>query len=90
MAGRRPERPVMDGEELLADGALWHGLREYQDISAGAALAHVVVAVGGDPADLARSVAELLGGALAALLPSGEGAKRLDLAGRGRSWQAGC
>ncbi|WSP77034.1 hypothetical protein OG324_49900 [Streptomyces sp. NBC_01236] len=79
-----PERPVMDWAELLADGVLWHGLSEYRDIPAGVALAHVVVAAGGGPVEVAPGpVAELLGRALAALLPSGEGAKRLDLVGPG-------
>ena len=79
-----PERPVMDWAELPADGALWHGLSEYRDIPAGVALAHVVVAAGGGPVEVAPGpVAGLLGRAVAALLPSGEGAKRLDLAGPG-------
>jgi hypothetical protein len=79
-----PERPVMDWAELSADGALGHRLSEYQDILAGVALAHVVVAARGGPVEVAPGpVAELLGPALAALLPSGEGAKRLGLAGPG-------
>lgn len=79
-----PERPVMDWAELPADDALWHGLSEYQEIPAGAALAHVVVAAQGGPVEVAPGpVADLLGRALAALLPSGEGARRLDLAGPG-------
>ncbi|WP_431683131.1 hypothetical protein [Kitasatospora sp. KL5] len=44
----------------------------------------MVVAAGGGPVEVAPGpVAGLLGRALAALLPSGEGAKRLDLAGPG-------
>ncbi|MFE7113327.1 hypothetical protein ACFU98_44165 [Streptomyces sp. NPDC057575] len=79
-----PERPVMDWVDLPADGALWHGLSEYRDIPAGVALAHVVMAAEGGPVEAAPGpVAELLGRALAALLPYGEGAKRLDLAGPG-------
>ena len=79
-----PERPIMDWAELADEGALWHGLSEYRDIPAGVALAHVVVAAGGEPVQVAAGpVAELLGRALAALLPGGQGAKRLDLAGPG-------
>ncbi|MEU1534009.1 hypothetical protein [Streptomyces fagopyri] len=70
--------------ELLATGALWHRLREYRDIPAGVALARVVVAAGGAPIEVVSGpVAELFGRALGALLPGGEGAKRLDLAGPG-------
>ena len=48
------------------------------------ALAQVVVAAGGAPVEVAPGpVAELLGRVLGALLPAGEGAKRLDLAGPG-------
>ncbi|WP_261992347.1 hypothetical protein [Streptomyces sp. MS191] len=79
-----PERPVMGWAELLATGALWPRLSEYRDIPAGVALAHVVVAARGAPVEVAPGpVAELLGRALGALLPAGEGAKRLDLAGPG-------
>ncbi|MFI0976761.1 hypothetical protein ACH4SP_07000 [Streptomyces sp. NPDC021093] len=80
-----PERPIMDWVELPATGALWQHLSEYRDIPAGVALAHMVVAARGYPLEVAPGpVAELLGPALAKLLPSGEGAKRLDLAGPGR------
>ncbi|MFC1431613.1 hypothetical protein ACEZDB_13260 [Streptacidiphilus sp. N1-3] len=79
-----PERPVMEWAELLATGALRHRLSDYGDIPAGAALAQVVVAAGGAPVEAAPGpVAELLGRALGALLPAGEGALRLDLAGPG-------
>lgn len=79
-----PERPVMDWAELAADGALWHRLSEYRDIPAGVALAHVVVAAGGAPVEVVPGpVEELLGKALAALLPSGEGTTLLSLAGPG-------
>lgn len=79
-----PERPIMDWAELLATSALWHRLSEYQDIPAGAALAQVVVAARGGPVEVvSEPVADLLGRALRALLPSGEGAKRLGLAGPG-------
>lgn len=79
-----PERPVMDWAELAAEGALWQGLSEYRDIPAGVALAHVVAAAGDGPVEVAPGpVAELLGRALTALLPYGEGAKRLALAGPG-------
>ncbi|MFB7470435.1 hypothetical protein [Kitasatospora sp. NPDC056184] len=85
-----PERPVTGWGELLATGALWHRLGEYRDIPAGVALAHLVVASGGAPVEAAPGpVAELLGRALGALLPSGEGAKRLDLAGPGYGESAG-
>lgn len=49
-----PERQVMDWAELLATGALSHRLSEYRDISAGVALAHVVVGSGGAPVEVAR------------------------------------
>ncbi|MFJ9693806.1 hypothetical protein [Kitasatospora sp. NPDC101183] len=80
-----PERPVLGWAELLAGGALWHRLGEYEDIPAGVALAHVVAASGGAPVEAAPGpVARLLGAALGALLPvGGEGARRLDLAGPG-------
>ena len=79
-----PERPITDWEELLSTDALWHRLSEYRDIPAGVALARVVVAAGGEPVEVVPvPVAELLGPALGALLPAGEGAKRLDLAGPG-------
>lgn len=79
-----PERPVMDWAELATDGALWHRLSEYRDIPAGAALAHVVAAAKGAPVAAAPGpVSELLGRTLATLLPCGEGATRLDLAGPG-------
>ncbi|MDX3588720.1 hypothetical protein [Streptomyces europaeiscabiei] len=79
-----PERPVMDWAELPADGALRHRLSEYRDIPAGVALAHVVAAAEGQPVDAAPgAVAELLGPALTVLLPTGEHAKRLALAGPG-------
>lgn len=74
----------MDWADLTADGVLWHGLSECRDIPAGVALAHVVVAAEGGPVEAAPGpVAELLGRALAALLPCREDAKRLDLAGPG-------
>ncbi|MCX5214117.1 hypothetical protein OG689_33485 [Kitasatospora sp. NBC_00240] len=79
-----PERPVMDWSELPADGALRYGLGEFRDIPAGVALAHLVVAARGGPVEVAPGpVAEALGPTIAALLPSGEGAQRLDLAGPG-------
>ncbi|MFJ5094752.1 hypothetical protein [Streptomyces sp. NPDC088557] len=79
-----PERPVMDWAELTAEGALWPGLGEYRHIPAGVALAHAVVATGGGPVVAAPGpVAGLFGRALAALLPAGTGATRLDLAGPG-------
>ncbi|MEU1616559.1 hypothetical protein ABZ479_04555 [Streptomyces sp. NPDC005722] len=79
-----PERPVMDWTELPAEGALGCRLGEFQDIPAGVALAHVAVAVGGGPVEVAPGpVAELLGRTLASLLPAGEGGQRLDLAGPG-------
>lgn len=78
------ERPVMDWAELPAEGALWQGLSGYRDIPAGVALAHVIVAAGGEPVQAATGpVAEIFGRALAALLPGRERAKRLDLAGPG-------
>ncbi|MFE0462915.1 hypothetical protein ACFW1A_27045 [Kitasatospora sp. NPDC058965] len=80
-----PERPVLDWSELLTDGALWRGLSDYRDIPAGAALAHLVVASGGRPVEVAPGpVAELFGWAVAQLLPAGGDARRLDLAGPGR------
>ncbi|MFD7987776.1 hypothetical protein ACFV4M_30990 [Kitasatospora indigofera] len=79
-----PERPVMDWSRLPADGALWHRLSEFRDIPAGVALAHLLVAARGGPVEPAPGpVAELLGPTIAALLPPGAGAKRLDLAGPG-------
>ncbi|WP_223279835.1 hypothetical protein [Streptomyces sp. SDr-06] len=79
-----PERPIMDWAELLATGALWHRLSEYQDIPAGVALAHVVVAAGGAPVEAVPGpVAELFGRALGALPPAGGGVKRLGLGGPG-------
>ena len=79
-----PERPIMDWADGLTTGARWHRLSEYQDIPAGAALAQVVVAARGGPVEVVSDpVADLLGRELCALLPSGEGAKRLDLAGPG-------
>lgn len=79
-----PERPLMDWADLSAEGALWHGLSEYRDIPAGVSLAHVVVAAEGGPVEaVSGPVAELLGRALAALLPSGKDVKRLGLAGPG-------
>ncbi|MFE6101391.1 hypothetical protein ACFVQ4_15640 [Streptomyces laurentii] len=79
-----PELPVMLWTELLATDALWHRLSAFRDIPAGAALARVVVAAGGAPVEAAPGpVAELLGRMLGALVPAGEGAKRLDLAGPG-------
>ncbi|MFJ3206296.1 hypothetical protein [Streptomyces sp. NPDC086989] len=77
-----PERPIMDWAQLLLTGALWHRLSEFRDIPAGVALAQVVLAAGGTPVEVAPGpVAELLGRAIGAVLPTGEGAKRLDLAG---------
>ncbi|MFF1379072.1 hypothetical protein [Streptomyces sp. NPDC058308] len=74
----------MDWAELLATRALWQRLSEYRDIPAGVALAHVVVAAKGRPVEVAPDpIAELLGPALATLLPAGGGTKRLDLAGPG-------
>ncbi|MFJ2399518.1 hypothetical protein ACIOTI_43345 [Streptomyces sp. NPDC087843] len=71
----------MDWAELLTAGALWHRLSEYRDIPAGMALAHVVVAAEGAPVEVTPGpVAELLGRAIGALLPVGEGAKGLALA----------
>lgn len=79
-----PEQPVSDWADLLATGALGHRLSDFRDIPAGVALAHVVVAAGGAPVEVAPGpVAELLGRSLAALLPAGNGAMRLDLAGPG-------
>ncbi|MFG3583227.1 hypothetical protein [Streptomyces sp. NPDC047990] len=80
-----PERPVLSWAELFADGGPGHRLSGFQDIPAGVALAHVVVAARGGPVEVAPGpVGELLGPALAALLPPGAGALRLDLAGPGR------
>jgi len=73
----------MDWAELPTHGALWHGLSAYRDIPAGVALAHAAAASGGGPVEVTPGpVAELLGRALAALLPSGEDAE-LDPAGPG-------
>ncbi|MFF4187571.1 hypothetical protein ACFYZ9_30700 [Streptomyces sp. NPDC001691] len=59
-------------------------MSEYQDIPAGVALAHVVVAAGGAPVEAVPGpVAELFGRALGALPPAGGGVKRLGLGGPG-------
>ncbi|WP_431676156.1 hypothetical protein [Kitasatospora sp. KL5] len=78
------ERPVLGWAEALEGGGPGRDLSEYRDIPAGVALAHLVAAAGGRPVDPAAGpVANLFGRALAALLPSREGALRADVAGPG-------
>ncbi|MFI0722818.1 hypothetical protein [Streptomyces sp. NPDC021224] len=87
-----PERRVLDWSELLVNGALWRGLGGFEDIPAGAALAHLVAASGGRPVRvrpgpvtdvLGRGVAALLPAGKDALLPAGKDALRLDVGGPG-------
>ncbi|MFI0939697.1 hypothetical protein [Streptomyces sp. NPDC021020] len=84
-----PERPVLDWAQLPVEGAPWQGLNGYEDIPAGAALAHVVAASGGRPVGVPPGpVAELLGWGVAALLPAREGASRPGTHGPGSAGSA--